>query len=772
MVLSLWKGEISVSSSYLTGLTEAQKYAVTFGEGPLLVVAGPGSGKTRVITCRIAFLLEAGIRPDQILALTFTNKAAQEIVDRVVSLTGQKGIWIGTFHGFCARLLRRYARLVGLEDNFTIYDDGDSLRVLRRAVERTRFPLVSPSLSDVAAAIHRAKNQLQLPEFFVPKDSAIPPELWRQVYAAYQEELRRQNAVDFDDLLLHVARILGEHPDIRRELDDRFRFILVDEYQDTNLAQYAIARALSIDYPNLTVTGDPDQSIYRWRGATLRNILEFEKDYPHVTVVRLEENYRSTGRILRVADALIARNRLRKPKQLFTQNPEGRPVRVLIFKSEQEEALGIAEEIFRVVRSRQRRFRDFAVFFRLNVLSRPLEAAFRQRGIPYQVVNGTEFFRRKEIQDLLAYLRIVVNPRDDEAFARICQIPPRAFGARTLDRVREFARQRGLSLAEAIQEEDLFRELSPRMRKPLREFAEVLRKLTEIPYGGAEAFVRAILNQSGYLEYLKAEGTPEAQERLANVEEFISVTRQFDLRHPDGGTIEQFLEEVALASDPDRWDETDDCVALMTLHAAKGLEFPVVYIVGLEQGLLPYEDSWRDVEELEEERRLLFVGITRAREEVTLTRAVFREFRGQRRLTIPSPFLLELPRGEIEIEDRSEEQVGFVLEGTSPVGQRPQNFEVDQGTEGFLRQEENSRKPEGRLYLAKELSQHVTHKPAPETPVKAGSLVLHVDHGLGRVVEVGEDEGEWLEVEFVALGRNLRLSRGDPRLRILPRKNT
>ena len=760
-----------MSSPYLADLTEPQRYAVTFGEGPLLVLAGPGSGKTRVITCRIAFLLEAGTPPDRILALTFTNKAAQEIVDRVVSLTGQKGIWIGTFHGFCARLLRRYGRLVGLEENFTIYDEGDSLRVLRAAVERTRFPLVSHSLADVAAAIHRAKNQLQLPEFFVPKDTALPPELWRQVYAAYQEELQRRNAADFDDLLLHVARILGERPDIREELDDRFRFILVDEYQDTNLAQYAIARALAINYPNLTVTGDPDQSIYGWRGASLRNILEFEKDYPQVTVVRLEENYRSTRRILRVADTLIARNRLRKPKQLLSKKSEGKRVRVLIYKSEQEEALGIAEEILREVKNGRRCFRDFAIFFRLNVMSRPLEAAFRQCGVPYQLVNGTEFFRRKEIQDLLAYLRIVLNPRDDEAFIRICQSPPRSVGARSLDRVREFARRGGLSLAEAICMEELFREISSRACKPVRELSERLQHLTQIPYSGAEAFVRAILDSTGYLAYLRAEGTPEAYERLVNLEEFVSVARQFDLRHPQGSTLEQFLEEIALVSDPDRWDRGEDCVAVMTLHAAKGLEFPVVYIVGLEQGLLPYEDSWRDVGELEEERRLLFVGITRAREELTLTRAVYREFRGQARLTIPSPFLLELPREELEIEDLSEERVGFLIEGACPREGAAGNPDSEPAENQWPNHKGEIKKQEGLFHLAKDLFQEPTSQPVAQVPVARGSLVLHVDHGLGRVVRVAEEQKDvWLDVEFVPLGRIVRLSPADPRIRVLPPK--
>lgn len=758
---------MSESLTFLNDLTASQREAVTHGEGPLLVLAGPGSGKTRVITYRIAYLLASGVSRGQILALTFTNKAADEIGERVHALTGQSGVWIGTFHKFCARLLRKHAQLVGLSPNFSIYDETEAERLLRRAAERLGIPAGSVPFRALGEAIHWAKNHLVLPEDYIPRTSELPAGTARRLYAAYQEELRRCNAVDFDDLLLLVARILGEHPDLRAELDERFRFILVDEYQDTNLAQYAIARALSIDYPNLTVTGDPDQSIYRWRGATIRNILEFEKDYPYVKVIRLEENYRSTQRILRVADALIAHNSRRIPKRLFTRGPEGKPVRLVIFRSEEQEAQEIAAEISGAVQA-GRAYRDFAIFFRINALTRTWENALRERRIPYQVVNGTEFFQRKEIQDVVAHLRLLANPRDDEAFVRVLHCLPRGIGGRTLQRVVEFARIAGLSLAESLEVPELWQGMSRRTAEPLREFAGMLARLWEISYHSIAELVEKVLEVSGYLQALQAKG-PAGRERLANVEEFLSAARQFDARRLGPADLPAFLEQVALVADTDRYEDRGNHVSLLTLHAAKGLEFPVVYIVAVEQGLLPYEDTWRDPEELEEERRLFFVGITRAKEELHLTRSVYREFRGQKRMTIPSAFLLELPRTELHIEDRSEEQVGFVLQNLEGNSRSGIGGAAGPETDSGGKDAGDSRAGGVRLGVGSDLVCGF-NGPSEAEPPPVGALVLDPDRGLGRVVLCGKDPaGSWAIVEFPPPEGRVKINLAESRIRVIRR---
>ncbi len=435
--------------SLLEGLTPAQREAVQHVEGPLLILAGPGSGKTRVVTHRIAYLVEQGVRGNQILALTFTNKAAEEMRARAERLVPNQAVWVGTFHRFCAQVLRRYARLLGIEENYSIYDTGDSGRVLRQVISRLHVDTTHVTPESVAAAISWAKNNLITPQQYAPRPGHPLGVLVKRVYPAYQAQLARANAVDFDDLLLHVAVLLQEHAEVRRSLDERYRFILVNEYQDTNLAQYAIARALSIDYPNLAATGDPDQSIYGWRGANLNNILEFEKDFPDVRVVRLERNYRSTRRILRVAADLIAHNIKRKHKDLYTENDEGRPVRLVTYATQRDEAEEIATRIAEEVREGRRRPRDYAIFYRVNALSRAFELAMRELGVPYQLIHGVEFFERKEVRDILAYLRLLNNPRDDIALLRAINEPARGIGKTTLKRLSEFAAAEGLSLSEA-----------------------------------------------------------------------------------------------------------------------------------------------------------------------------------------------------------------------------------------------------------------------------------------------------------------------------------
>jgi DNA helicase II / ATP-dependent DNA helicase PcrA len=632
-------------------LTAAQLAAVTHVDGPLLILAGPGSGKTRVVTHRIAHLLQQGIAGKQILALTFTNKAADEMKARLARLVPLPSVWMGTFHRFCARLLRMYGQLVGLAENYSIYDMDDSRKMLAEAILDEGIDLTHATPEAISHAISWAKNNLMSPEEYVPKRGHHLGGIVQRVYPAYQKRLLQANAVDFDDLLLHVARLLKDNPEVRARLDERYRYILVDEYQDTNLAQYAIVRALSIDHPNLAVTGDPDQSIYGWRGANLSNILEFEKDFPQVKVVRLEQNYRSTKAILRVADALIRHNVRRKDKKLFTDNPEGAAVRLSAYPNQRDEADDIAGQIARTIQRAGRRPRDFAVFYRTNALSRQIEHSLREHVIPYMIVNGLEFYQRKEIKDVLAYLHLLNNPRSDVALLRIINTPVRGIGKATIDRLRDFARLKGLPLLEAGRRAGIIEGLSKKSAVAVAKFVAMFDRLGEAVHGPIEEIVGLVLSETGYREVLENSESEDEQDRLANLEELLTAAREFDVKHPEGNALEQFLEETSLVADTDAWENETDRVTLMTLHAAKGLEFPVVFIVACEQGLLPHERSRHDDEKLEEERRLLFVGITRAREELQLSYAQYRAFRGQTCPTVPSSFLMELPRTEMALSD-------------------------------------------------------------------------------------------------------------------------
>ena len=657
----------------LSGLTDAQREAVTHFEGPLLILAGPGSGKTRVVTHRVAWLLKQGVPGRQILALTFTNKAADEMSHRIERLADDPTVWVGTFHRFCARLLRKYASLVGLQENYTIYDVGDSVRALRQAIGRLKIDSDRFTPEAIAKSISWAKNNLILPDQYQPPgrkgDRSNLPErpegcfaqigpvpfstlgtVVRDVYPAYQRQLAASNAADFDDLLLHVATILRDNPEVRAGLDQRYRYILLDEYQDTNLAQYAIARALSIDYPNLAVTGDPDQSIYGWRGANLNNMLEFERDYAEVHVVRLEQNYRSTQRILQVAAELIAHNVRRKQKGLFTENGPGAPVRLTTYATQKDEAEGIAERIAADIHSGRRRPRDFAIFYRVNALSRALEFALRDQGVPYQMVNGLEFFQRKEIKDILAYLHLLNNPHDEVALMRVINTPPRGIGKTTVGRLSDYAVRKGLPLLEAARHASQIPAIGVGPAARLGRFVALFDRLAAAVDGPIEEILGLVLSQTGYQRQLRESEDEEDQERLANIEELLTVARDFDERRGGAGQLEAFLEETCLVNDTDAWQTDADRVTLMTLHASKGLEFPVVYLTAVEEGLLPHQRSREHPEQLEEERRLMFVGITRTQQELQISLARYRDFRGQRKLTIPSSFLMELPRGEMEIE--------------------------------------------------------------------------------------------------------------------------
>jgi DNA helicase-2/ATP-dependent DNA helicase PcrA len=649
-VLARTAHELTITVNTNALLTPAQRSAVEHIDGPLLILAGPGSGKTRVVTHRIAHLVDQGVPSRQIVALTFTNKSAEEMRQRVETLVTRAGdLNLSTFHRFCSRLLRRYASHVGLAEHFTIYDTDDSLRALRHALEKTGISSTTFSPRQIAAEISRAKNSLVEAQQYEPPNGLPLGTVVAEIYPLYQQQLLTASAVDFDDLLLHVAVLLRENPEIRESLDEQYRYLLIDEYQDTNFAQYAILRALSQNYPNLAATGDPDQSIFGWRGANIGNILKFEQDFPDVRVVRLEQNYRSTKSILRAADGLIIHNVNRKHKQLFTDNPEGDPVELRCYSDQREEADTIAGRIARELSAGRRRAQDFAIFYRINALSRTLELALREHGIPYQLVKGLEFFKRKEIKDIIAYLQLICNPRDDVAFLRTVNTPRRGIGKKTVRSLSQHTVGHRMPLLESARQAGLIDGIAKRTATRVAKFVALYDQLSEKSAAPIEELVGLVMSMSGYHESLANSDNEEDLERLANIEELLTLAREFDGQHPEAGGLEIFLEEIALVGDADDWEAETDRVTLMTLHTAKGLEFPVVFLIAAEEGLLPHERSREDPDELEEERRLLFVGITRAQEELKISLTRRRDFRGQRRLTIPSQFLMELPRAEMNV---------------------------------------------------------------------------------------------------------------------------
>ncbi|MFO0809598.1 MAG: UvrD-helicase domain-containing protein [Gemmataceae bacterium] len=624
----------------LDDLTDAQQEAVTHFEGPLLILAGAGSGKTRVITRRVAWLLSQGVKPWNVLAITFTNKAAGEMRQRVEALVPNSRVWVSTFHSLGARLLRQYADRVDLGKNFTIYDQQDRAKVAKDSLEAAGIDNVRFTPDRIAGAISKAKNQLLTPEAFERQASDFFSQTVARVYYVYEKRLKEANALDFDDLLLKPALALRHDEELRAELDHRFRFVLIDEYQDTNAAQYEIARRLSIDHNNICVVGDPDQSIYKWRGSDIKNILDFERDFPTARVITLDRNYRSTKSILAAADALIARNKQRKPKTLVTDNPAGDPVRVLTFDTGLDEAELVVQRIQQAREREGRAYRDVAVFLRINALSRTLESAFVKHGVPYQIVKGLAFFERKENKDVLAYLRLLVNPRDDLSFLRVVNEPARGIGDVSLKHLRNYAEPREMPLLAAAGDIAKIPQIRGKAATGLRDFAKMMAELAEHAEDRPDDVIRLVLDKSGYRAMLKT-ADEEDQDRLANIEELITAAKQFADEDSER-TIGDFLEQITLASDVDSFDEKMDCVSVMTLHSAKGLEFPVVYMLAVEQGLLPHERSLAKDEDIEEERRLCFVGMTRAMQELYLCHARLREFRGQALYAVPSMFLDEL----------------------------------------------------------------------------------------------------------------------------------
>ena len=642
--------EYLTTEQILAPLNQQQRVAAAQLQGPLLILAGPGSGKTRVITHRIANMLAHGVDARRIVALTFTNKAAEEMKKRIRVLAPEARVWTSTFHRFCSRMLRQYANLVGLQQNFTIYDTSDSKQILKQAIKGIGVNLKHYTAASLASQISKAKSNAVTFEQFRPRVGHPLDQIVAKVYPEYQKRLKLANAVDFDDLLLHAVDLLRDSPELREALDDRFEYMMVDEYQDTNLAQYQLICLLNQRHQNLAVTGDPDQSIYGWRGANIENILRFENDFENTQVVRLEENYRSTPDILNVADQLIQNNSRRKKKALFTHQDPGDPVRLVTYGSPREEAADIADTIALAVSQGEREPSDFAILYRANYLSRAFERAMAAAGLPYQIVNGTEFYQRQEIKDLMGYLHLLNNPADSVAFERIVNVPPRKIGKVTLGRLQEYAMTHSLPLLEAARQIENIDTIKKATGTKLTRFVEMMDRLGMHLFESVGDLLQKVLEETGYREWLEMNETQDDVDRVGNVDELLVAASEFDQEFDeDGSPLEVYLERTALVASTDDWDNESNFVTLMTLHAAKGLEFPSVFIVGLEDGVLPHERSSNDQDELEEERRLFFVGITRAEKHLQISRCQNRFRRGSFWPSIPSRFLMELPRQEMQV---------------------------------------------------------------------------------------------------------------------------
>ncbi|OQP23726.1 MULTISPECIES: DNA helicase PcrA [Geobacillus] len=653
-----------LSEKLLAHLNKEQQEAVKTTEGPLLIMAGAGSGKTRVLTHRIAYLMaEKQVAPWNILAITFTNKAAREMKERVQALLGgaAEDVWISTFHSMCVRMLRRDIDRIGINRNFSILDPTDQLSVIKAILKDKNIDPKKFEPRTILATISGAKNDLLTPEQFAKRASTYYEKIVGDVYQEYQQRLLRNHSLDFDDLIMTTIHLFDRVPDVLHYYQYKFQYIHIDEYQDTNRAQYTLVKKLAERFQNICAVGDADQSIYRWRGADIRNILSFERDYPNAKVILLEQNYRSTKRILQAANEVIAHNVNRKPKRLWTENPEGKPIVYYEAMNEVDEAQFVARRIQEAVESGERRYRDFAVLYRTNAQSRVIEEMFLKANIPYQIVGGLKFYDRKEIKDILAYLRVIANPDDDLSLLRIINVPKRGIGASTIDKLVRYAAEHELSLFEALGELEMIG-FSTKTAGALAAFRRQLEQWTQLQeYVPVTELVEEVLDQSGYREMLKAERTIEAQSRLENLDEFLSVTKHFENVSDDKSLI-AFLTDLALISDLDELNGTDqaaegDAVVFMTLHAAKGLEFPVVFLIGMEEGIFPHLRSLENEDEMEEERRLAYVGITRAEEELVLTNAQMRTLFGNIQMNRPSRFLDEIPAHLLETVSRGKPSV-------------------------------------------------------------------------------------------------------------------
>jgi DNA helicase-2/ATP-dependent DNA helicase PcrA len=696
----------------LESLNPEQREAVVHPGGPMLIFAGAGSGKTRVITFRIARLLQSGVWASRILAVTFTNKAAREMRERLEGLVGEaaRNMWVGTFHSLCARILRIDGKHIGLDPNFVIYDDADQLGLIREVLKAKNIDDKSIQPRAILNEISNAKEKLTSPEKYIENATGFFERIVGDVYKSYNSLLQRANALDFDDILYFTNRLFDQRKDVLEKYQERFLHVLVDEYQDVNFAQYSIVHAIAGKHKNIVVVGDDDQSIYAWRGADVKLILQFGSDYPDAKIIKLERNYRSTKTILAAANEVIKHNRSRARKELWTENPEGVPVTLTQAGTEQDEGLRIAERINHDVRSGRRKYRDFAVLYRTNAQSRTMEEAFLTTRIPHVLVGGQRFYERKEIKDMLAYLRLAFNPRDDVAFRRAVNTPPRGIGPGAQGKIEDTAATQNVSLLEACHDQELQSNLPKKAAGALRAFAGAIQEAQEIAERGpVTPIMRALLTSSGYVDMLKGEHSQESLARLENLQELLNVTAEYDSTS-DEPSLVGFLESVSLVADVDALTGNGDAVTLMTMHAAKGLEFPVVFIAGMEEGVFPHSRSLGSDTELEEERRLAYVGMTRAREELHLMHAHRRSMFGTPNFNRRSRFLEDIPDTLMDVQG----------EGSyTPVGMR----QVYQERSGAYRVDEAMSPPKV-----------AAPKPDFKAPFDVGQRVQHPKFGVGVVV--------------------------------------
>ena len=730
---------MSSKAELLNGMNPRQKEAVLHTDGPLLLMAGAGSGKTRVLTHRIAYLIEEKeVNPWNILAITFTNKAAKEMKERVNAIlaSGGEDVWVSTFHSMCVRILRRDVDFIGYNRNFTIIDSSEQLTLIKRILKELNIDPKKYDPRSILGTISQAKNSLQTPQDFAKMQGSYYEEIAAKCYAAYQKELQYNQCMDFDDLIMNTIRLFEEHPDSLTYYQNKFHYIHVDEYQDTNHAQYTLVNLLAGRFRNLCVVGDADQSIYGWRGADMQNILDFEKDYPDAAVILLEQNYRSTKNILSAANQVIENNSNRKPKNLWTENKEGNKITYYRADNERDETRFIVDRMQEEIRSNHRNYGDFAILYRTNAQSRVMEETLLKANIPYKMVGGHKFYDRKEIKDILAYLNVLANPQDSISFERIVNSPKRGIGPGSIEKLRSFASLHEWPLLEAAQNVDLAN-IGGKAGQQLGAFGEMIQEVTQmIQYLTVTELTKEVLDRSGYLEDLKIQNTLEAQARIENLEEFLTVTQEFDKQfeqqnEEDADAPEEkltvFLNDLALVSDIDNLEEDASQVTLMTLHAAKGLEFPVVFLIGLEEGVFPLSRALMEESELEEERRLAYVGITRAEEALYLTNAFSRTLYGRTQYNRPSRFVEEIDQELLEIE-----------------GMRP----TPKKTPVFAKKTAYSYKqPETAVVPSKSATGGENNNWKP------GDKVKHKKWGLGTVVRVsGTSKDLELDVAFPSQG--------------------
>ena len=723
--------------SLLDGLNREQQQAVQHTEGPLLILAGAGSGKTKVLTVRIAYLLAQGVNPYEILAITFTNKAAKEMKSRVEGLVGDVAnrIWLSTFHSFCAKFLRfELDNFLGYNSNFTIYDTSDSQVVIKAALKALNLDDKYYPVGAMISAISDAKNKLMFASDFRKQARDFYQQKVADVYEYYEKELRKNNALDFDDLLLVAVKLLQSNAAVLDKYSKRFKYVMIDEYQDTNHAQYLLAYLLSSHWKNIAVVGDADQSIYAWRGADIQNILDFEKDYPNCKSIKLEQNYRSTKIILDAANAVIDNNEGRPEKNLWTDKTEGAKIQHFTAQSEHEEAAFIGDTIVKKHDIHGVPYGDMAILYRTNAQSRVLEEALIKRALPYTMVGGTKFYDRKEIKDVLAYLRILYNPFDDLSLLRIINVPKRSIGATTVSKLQDYARENGTSLFMTLTQLHLVDSIKGKTKEKLEEFGILIFTLVaEMDDKSVLDILEAILDRTGYLYQLEESTDPQDQARAENIGELLSVAKDFQDTNPTG-TVEDFLEQVALVNDVDSFEQEDSKVTLMTLHAAKGLEFPIVFLGGLEEGLFPHSRTLMNPEEIEEERRLAYVGITRAEQELYISNATTRTVFGRTSSYLPSRFIDEIP-AELVDGLRAKRKVPDDIKQTVP---RHMSVTSRPVTKPIIRNE----------VIA---------------DWKVGDTAIHSKWGNGKVVNVsGEGAGMKLTIEFPTQGVRVVMAKFAP----------